>query len=113
MVNRIWQGHFGTGIVPSSSDFGLMGERPTNQPLLDYLAASFVENGWSIKKLHRTIMLSSVYQESASSQDEAIAADPDNKLLWRYPRHRVEGEVLRDAMLLASGKLNPKMGGPG
>jgi hypothetical protein len=113
MVNRIWQGHFGTGIVPSSSDFGLMGERPGNQPLLDYLAATFVENGWSIKKLHRTIMLSSVYQESSSARDEAMAADPDNKLLWRYPRHRAEGEVLRDAMLLASGRLNPKMGGPG
>jgi mono/diheme cytochrome c family protein len=117
MVNRIWQGHFGTGIVASSSDFGLMGERPTNQPLLDYLATTFVENGWSIKKLHRTIMLSRVYQESSGASDEtsveAIAADPDNKLLWRYPRHRAEGEVLRDAMLQASGELNPKMGGPG
>ncbi len=113
MVNRIWQGHFGTGIVASSSDFGLMGERPTNQPLLDYLAASFVENGWSIKKLHRTIMLSSAYQQSSLSQDAAAAIDPDNKLLWRYPRHRAEGEVVRDSMLLTSGRLNEAMGGPG
>jgi hypothetical protein len=113
MVNRIWQGHFGTGIVASSGDFGLMGERPANQALLDSLATTFVENGWSIKKMHRLIMLSSVYQESSAEQAQASAADPDNKLLWHYPRHRVEGEELRDAMLLTSGKLNPKMGGPG
>lgn len=113
MVNRIWQGHFGTGIVASSSDFGIMGERPANQQLLDYLAASFVQNGWSIKKLHRMIMLSNVYQEASGMQAEAAAVDPDNKLLWHYPRHRVEGEVLRDAMLMTSGQLNLKMGGPG
>ena len=113
MVNRIWQGHFGTGIVASSSDFGTVGDRPTNPQLLDYLAATFVENGWSMKKMHRTIMLSSVYRESSLAQTEATAADPDDKLMWRYPRHRVEGEVLRDAMLMTSGKLNMKMGGPG
>ncbi|HXJ40322.1 MAG TPA: PSD1 and planctomycete cytochrome C domain-containing protein, partial [Bryobacteraceae bacterium] len=113
MANRIWQGHFGTGIVASSSDFGMVGERPSNQPLLDYLAASFVENGWSVKKLHREIMLSNAYQASSLATDAAAAVDPDNKLLWHYPRHRVEGESLRDAMLLTSGKLNPKVGGPG
>jgi hypothetical protein len=113
MVNRIWQGHFGTGIVASSSDFGVMGDRPTNPQLLDYLAASFVENGWSVKKLHRAIMLSDTYQESSLSQDGAAAIDPDNKLLWRYPRHRAEGEVVRDAMLFTSGRLNLDMGGPG
>jgi hypothetical protein len=113
MVNRIWQGHFGTGLVGTSSDFGVMGDRPSNPRLLDFLAASFVENGWSIKRLHRTIMLSAVYQESSATQTEAEAADPDNKLLWHYPRHRVEGEVLRDAMLMTSGRLNLKMGGPG
>jgi hypothetical protein len=113
MVNRIWQGHFGTGIVASSSDFGMVGERPSNQALLDYLASSFVENGWSIKKLHRQIMLSNAYQASSVTQDAAAAVDPDNKLLWHYPRHRVEGEALRDSMLLTSGKLNPKVGGPG
>ena len=113
MVNRIWQGHFGTGIVASSSDFGTVGDRPSNQQLLDYLAATFVENGWSIKKMHRAIMLSNVYQESSLAQTEAMSADPENKLMWRYPRHRVEGEVLRDAMLMTSGKLNLKIGGPG
>jgi hypothetical protein len=113
MVNRVWQGHFGVGIVASSSDFGIMGDRPGNPQLLDYLAASFVEGGWSIKKLHRTIMLSNVYQQSSLSQDAAAAIDPDNKLLWRYPRHRAEGEVVRDAMLLTSGRLNVEMGGPG
>jgi Protein of unknown function (DUF1553)/Protein of unknown function (DUF1549)/Planctomycete cytochrome C len=113
IVNRIWHGHFGTGIVPSTSDFGLMGERPANLALLDFLTATFVENGWSIKKLHRTIMLSNVYQESSAAQDQALGVDPDDKLMWRYPRHRVEGEVVRDSMLLTSGLLNPKMGGPG
>lgn len=117
MVNRIWQGHFGTGIVESSSDFGMMGERPTNQPLLDYLAASFTGNGWSIKKMHRMIMLSDTYQQSSvvssnPNADAAVSADSDNKLLWHYPRRRVEGEVVRDGMLLTSGLLNPKMGGP-
>ena len=114
MVNRIWQGHFGTGIVESSSDFGVMGERPTNPLLLDYLASAFVSNGWSIKKMHRLIMLSDVYQQSSGAASEsAAAADPENKLLWHYPRRRVEGEVLRDSMLLTSGMLNTKMGGPG
>jgi hypothetical protein len=113
IVNRVWHGHFGTGIVPSTSDFGVMGERPSNPQLLDFLTATFVENGWSIKKLHRMIMLSNVYQESSDAQDKALAADPDDKLMWRYPRHRVEGEVIRDSMLLTSGLLNPKMGGPG
>jgi hypothetical protein len=113
MVNRIWQGHFGTGLAATSSDFGMMGERPTNPELLDFLAGSFVQNGWSVKKLHRAIMLSGVYQQSSASQPEAAAVDPDNKLLWHYPRHRVEGEVMRDAMLMTSGRLNMKMGGPG
>jgi hypothetical protein len=113
MANRIWQGHFGTGIVATPNDFGVAGERPSNQALLDYLAGSLVENGWSMKKLHRQIMLSNVYQASSLTQDAAAAVDPDNKLLWRYPRHRAEGEVLRDAMLLTSGKLNPEVGGPG
>ncbi|HKD09965.1 MAG TPA: DUF1553 domain-containing protein [Bryobacteraceae bacterium] len=113
MVNRIWQGHFGTGIVASSSDFGTVGEQPTNRPLLDYLAATFVDNGWSVKKLHRAIMLSAAYRQSSTANEAAIAADPDNKLLWRYPRRRAEGEVVRDSMLMVSGKLNMKMGGPG
>ncbi len=113
MVNRIWQGHFGAGLVGTSSDFGVMGDRPSNPELLDFLAASFVQNGWSMKKMHRIIMLSGVYQESSANQTEAAAVDPDNKLLWHYPRHRVEGEVVRDAMLMTSGRLNLRMGGPG
>jgi hypothetical protein len=113
IVNRIWQGHFGTGIVASSSDFGVMGDRPSNPELLDYLAATFVENGWSIKKLHRMILLSNAYQESSAFQPEASKIDPENKLLWRFGRRRLEGEVIRDSMLYVSGILNPRMGGRG
>jgi len=113
MVNRVWHYHFGRGIVGSTSDFGVMGDRPANPQLLDYLAAKFVEDGWSIKKLTRAIMLSNTYQESSSFQAGAAAADPDDKLQWRYPRHREEGEEIRDSMLYVSGLLNPKMGGPG
>jgi hypothetical protein len=113
MANRIWHYHFGRGIAATPSDFGVMGERPTNPQLLDYLASVFLENGWSIKKLHRLIMLSNVYQESSGFQKEAATVDPDNKLHWRFERHRLEGEVIRDAMLLSSGKLSLKAGGPG
>jgi hypothetical protein len=113
MVNRIWYYHFGRGIVASPSDFGVMGDRPANQPLLDYLAAYFTENEWSVKKLHRLIMLSDAYQESSAYQAAGAAADPDNLLLWRYNRRRLEGEVIRDSMLLVAGKLNLKAGGPG
>jgi len=113
MVNRIWQGHFGTGIVGSSSDFGVMGDRPANPELLDYLAATFVEDGWSIKKMHRLILLSNAYQESSAFQADAAKADPENKLLWRFARRRLEGEVIRDSMLDAAGILNPEMGGRG
>ncbi|MGP8245118.1 MAG: PSD1 and planctomycete cytochrome C domain-containing protein [Bryobacteraceae bacterium] len=113
MVNRIWHFHFGRGIVASTSDFGVMGDRPANPRLLDYLASVFVENGWSIKKMHRLIMLSKVYRESSGFQAQAAAVDPDNKLLWRYDRHRLEAEAIRDSMLFVSGVLNSKMGGPG
>ena len=113
MVNRIWQDHFGKGIVGTSSDFGVMGERPADPQLLDYLATSFVENGWSIKKMHRLIMLSNTYQQSSAYQERAAKVDPDNKLLWRFDRRRLEGEVIRDSMLMAAGQLNLKMGGPG
>ena len=113
MVNRIWQNHFGTGIVGSSSDFGVMGDRPSNPALLDFLAATFVESGWSVKKMNRLIMLSNTYRQSSANQAEAAKADPEDKLLWRFGRRRLEGEVIRDSMLLAAGELNPKMGGPG
>src|SRR5262245_39505482 len=113
MVNRVWQYHLGTGIVATPGDFGRMGSRPTHPELLDYLATYFVENGWSIKKLHKLIVLSNTYRQSTESQPKAAETDPDNKLLWRYNRHRLEAEAIRDSMLEVSGVLNEKMGGPG
>jgi hypothetical protein len=113
MVNRIWQYHFGTGIVATSGDFGRMGSRPTHPELLDYLSSNFVENGWSIKKLNKLIVMSNVYRQASDSQPKAAEKDPENKLLWRYNRHRLEAEAIRDSMLMVSGMLNPKMGGPG
>ncbi len=112
MVNRIWNYHFGRGIVGTPSDFGIKGEPPTHPELLDWLASEFVANSWSIKKMHRLIMLSRTYQQSSAANELALKADPDDKLLWRFPRHRLEGEVIRDSALAVSGLLNPKMGGP-
>ena len=113
MVNRIWHYHFGRGIVATPGDFGRMGARPTHPELLDYLASYFVDNGWSIKKVHRLILLSNAYQEASDFDAKIAEADPDNKLFWRYPRHRMEAEAIRDSMLATSGLLNPQMGGPG
>ena len=113
IVNRIWSHHFGKGIAGTPSDFGLMGERPVNKELLDYLASSFVENGWSVKKLHKTILLSNTYQQGSAFNEDMAKVDPQDKFLWRYPRHRLEGEAIRDSMLAVSGQLNAKMGGPG
>ncbi len=113
MANRIWYYHFGSGIVDTPSDFGIMGDRPSNPQLLDFLTATFVENGWSIKKMNRLIMLSNAYQQSSSFQPEAGKLDPNNKLVWRFDRRRLEGEVIRDSMLEVTGDLNTKMGGPG
>ena len=110
MVNRVWQYHFGTGIVATPGDFGRMGSRPTHPELLDYLSAYFVENGWSTKKLHRLIMLSNTYRQSTDNQAKAAEVDPDNKLLWRYNRHRLEAEAIRDSMLMVSGLLNSQNG---
>jgi hypothetical protein len=113
MVNRIWHYHFGRGIVATPGDFGRRGAAPTHPALLDYLSTYFVENGWSMKKMHRLILLSNTYRQSSDSQADAVAADPDNTLLWRYSRRRMEAEAIRDSMLSVSGLLNPKMGGPG
>ncbi len=110
IVNRIWHYHFGRGLAATPSDFGLMGESPTNPALLDWLASTFVAKGWSMKAMHRLIMLSNAYQQA--STNPAAAADPSNRLFSRYPRHRLEGEAIRDAILAVSGDLNPKMGGP-
>jgi len=113
MVNRIWHFHFGRGIVATPGDFGRMGARPTHPELLDYLASSFVENGWSIKKLQKMILTSETYQQSSDFNASSAAKDGDDKLLWRWPRHRMEAEAVRDSMLYTSGLLNTKMGGPG
>jgi hypothetical protein len=113
MVNRIWQKHFGVGIVPTPDDFGQTGERPTNQPLLDYLASEFVARGWSVKQMHRLIMNSRAYRMSSRADNRrALAADEANTLLWRQNLRRVEAEVVRDTMLAVAGTLNPKRGGP-
>ncbi|MBC8166043.1 MAG: DUF1553 domain-containing protein [Bryobacteraceae bacterium] len=114
IVNRIWHYHFGRGIVGTPNDFGVMGERPSHRELLDWLTATFTgPDGWSVKKLHRRILLSATYRQSSAFRADAAALDQENKLLWRYPRRRLEGEAIRDSMLAVSGLLNSKMGGPG
>lgn len=113
MANRIWHYHFGRGIVSTTSDFGKVGTPPTHPELLDWLAQEFMTHGWSIKHLHRQVMLSQTYQRS-SSQNEAVAAvDPGNLLLWRQNLRRLEAESLRDNLLAISGRLNGEMGGRG
>ncbi|MGH9840360.1 MAG: DUF1549 and DUF1553 domain-containing protein [Blastocatellia bacterium] len=118
MVNRIWQYHFGRGIIATPNDFGRMGSRPTHPALLDYLANQFVSCGFSIKQIHRLILSSNTYQQASQPPSDpalrALAAqkDPENKLLWRFNRQRLEAEQIRDAMLAVSGTLNPKQGGP-
>ena len=112
MVNRIWQYHFGRGIVGTPSDFGVKGDRPTHPALLDWLAGEFIRNGWSIKKMHRLILTSNTYQQSSQFNELAAKVDPEDHLLWRFPRQRLEGEDIRDAALAVSGLLNLKMGGP-
>ena len=112
IVNRVWKGHFGTGLVDTPSNFGVMGERPTNPDLLEYLASSFVKNGMSIKKLHREIMLSSVYQLSTENNETNYAKDSDNRLYWRFNRKRLEAEELRDSVLMVAGNLDTSLGGP-
>ncbi len=112
MVNRVWNYHFGRGLAGTPSDFGLMGEGLTNGALLDYLATTFVEKGWSIKGMHRLMMLSNTYRQSSDFNPLAAKEDPTNQLLWRFPRQRLTGEEIRDGILSVSGQLNPKMGGP-
>jgi hypothetical protein len=113
MVNRIWQYHFGRGIVATPNDFGRMGERPTHPELLDYLANEFVASGFSVKHIHRLILLSNAYQQSSAGTSAAAQQkDPENKLLWRFNRRRLEAEEIRDSMLAVAGNLNLKTGGP-
>lgn len=111
-VNRVWAQYFGTGIVKTVSDFGKAGDKPINPELLDYLATHFVKEGWSIKKLHREILLSSVYRQSSDDRPEAFKADPENTLLAVFPRRRLDAEQIRDSLLTASGQLTDKIGGP-
>ncbi len=113
-VNRIWAGHFGAGLVRTPSNFGTLGERPTHPELLDWLAARFIESGWSMKSLHREIMLSATYRLSSSSTDfsKPQATDPDNHLLWRMNRRRLEVEPWRDSVLAVVGNLDRTLGGP-
>lgn len=117
MVNRIWQQHFGTGIVDTPSDLGVNGGRPSHPELLDWLASEFVERGWSVKAMHRLIVLSATYRSTSSAEvgheGKAPASfDVENRLLWHFPTRRLEGEVVNDSMLLMSGSLNGQMGGP-
>jgi mono/diheme cytochrome c family protein len=113
MVNRIWQGHFGAGLVQTPSDFGNNGQMPTHPALLDWLAQEFVRAGWSVKHMHRLIMLSETYRQSSAIDAQAARLDADARLLWRFPSRRLDAETIRDAMLAVSGKLNPKMYGRG
>jgi hypothetical protein len=113
MVNRIWQGHFGAGLVDTPSDFGLQGAHPSHPELLDWLAGEFIRSGWSIKHMHRLIVLSATYRQSTAMNPAAKSVDADARLLWRFPTRRLDAEVIRDSMLAVSGRLNLKMYGKG
>ncbi len=113
IVNRIWQGHFGTGLVETSSDFGRMGIRPSHPELLDWLSREFVRSGWSLKSLHKKIVLSATYRQSSSGNAAAEARDADSRLLWRFPPRRLTAENIRDTVLAVSGRLDLSMYGSG
>jgi len=112
-ANRIWQYHFGKGLVGTASDFGVNGERPSHPELLDWLATELIARRWSLKSMHRLIMTSSAYRQSSRWDAEAAKADPENRLLWRSSPRRIEAENVRDSILTVSGSLNREMGGPG
>jgi hypothetical protein len=112
LVNRVWAQHFGTGLVRTPSDFGVRCEPPSHPALLDYLARTFMDGGWSLKALHRQIVLSSVYQQRSDDRPEALGLDPDNVLLWKMNRRRLDFEALRDSLLAATGQLDETVGGP-
>ncbi len=111
MVNRMWQLRMGVGLVKTPNDFGVMGGHPSNQALLDFLAVSFMDSGWDIKSLDRQILLSATYRQSATPNPAGEKADPENRLLWRMNRKRLDAETLRDSVLSAAGTLNPQLGG--
>jgi hypothetical protein len=112
IVNRVWQGHFGAGLVRTPNNFGLLSEPPSHPELLDWLAARFVEDGWSLKKLHRRIVLSATYQQASVVPRDRVARDPDNRWLGRFPARRLEAEAIRDALLFVAGRLDPAPDGP-
>jgi hypothetical protein len=112
IVNRVWQYHFGVGLVDSSNDFGFNGGRPTHPELLDYLAQSLINSGWSLKQLHRLIVTSNTWKQSSRPRTECLKIDADNRWLWRMRPHRLEAETIRDLALAVSGTLNPQVGGP-
>jgi hypothetical protein len=111
MVNRVWAGHFGFGFVRTPSDFGTRSDAPSHPELLDYLAARFMQDGWSLKKLHKLIMLSATYQQSSQVAAEAYKLDPENKLFNHQNRRRLDFEAMRDSILKVSGRLDPMVGG--
>jgi Protein of unknown function (DUF1553)/Protein of unknown function (DUF1549) len=112
MVNRIWQHHFGAGLVATSENLGQSGARPSHPQLLDYLATEFIRSGWSIKAMHRLILSSAAYRQSSAFRDDGFRVDPGDRLLWRYPSRRLDAEAIRDAMLSVSGELDATMNGP-
>ncbi len=112
LVNRVWAWHFGKGLVRTPSDFGTRGEPPTHPELLDWLAATFMEEGWSVKKLHKLILLSSTYRQASDGNEKAAQADPENRLLGRMNRQRLDFEAMRDGLLAAAGRLDVRSGGP-
>jgi hypothetical protein len=111
MVNRIWQGHFGRGLVATPNDFGKQGDPPSHPELLDWLAVDFRENGWKLKRLHKLIMMSDAYQRQSGPDEANAGIDAENRYLWRMNRQRMEAEVMRDSVLAVAGSLNLKMGG--
>ncbi len=113
MVNRMWQHHFGEGMVDTPSDFGANGTRPTHPERLDWLAAELMENNWSLKHIHRLILLSDTWQQDSRPRADAAAVDAASRLLWRFPPRRLEAEAIRDSILAVSGVLDLRMGGPG
>lgn len=112
IVNRLWHWHFGEGIVATPSDFGIMGQRPTNPQLLDWLASEFIDTGWDIKRMHKLIVTSNTYRQSSHYNEASAKQDARNRLLWRFPRQRLEAEIIRDSSLAVAGSLNTKVGGP-
>jgi uncharacterized protein DUF1553/uncharacterized protein DUF1549 len=112
IVNRVWQRHFGTGLVATPDNFGVSGSPPTHPELLEYLASEFRASGWSFKALHRLILHSATYQQASVGRKDALAIDPNDRLLWRYPLTRLDGEAIHDAMLAVSGELSERLYGP-